>query len=63
VHALSVLKTACHEALEEGDLALFLSVFDPGSMAEGVCCKKIKDKNEGAGPADLLGVITSGLVV
>ncbi|MDB5853312.1 MAG: hypothetical protein JWR22_1353 [Herminiimonas sp.] len=34
MHALSVLKTACHEALEEGDKALYYSVVDPTSVLE-----------------------------
>jgi hypothetical protein len=34
MHAIFVLKTACHEALEEGDAALYLSVVDPGTVLE-----------------------------
>lgn len=34
MHTLSVLKTACHEALEEGNMGLYYSVVDPGSVLE-----------------------------
>jgi hypothetical protein len=34
MHALSVLKTACYEALEDGDKALYYSVVDPTSVLE-----------------------------
>lgn len=34
MHALDVLKTACHEALEQGDIQLFVSVVDPSSVLE-----------------------------
>lgn len=34
MHTLSVLKTACHEALEQGDMSLYASVVDPSSVLE-----------------------------
>jgi hypothetical protein len=34
MHALNVLKTACYEALEDGDKALYYSVVDPTSVLE-----------------------------
>jgi len=34
IHALSVLKNACLEALEEGDMGQFLFLADPTSVLE-----------------------------
>ncbi|MDB5825643.1 MAG: hypothetical protein JWR21_4347 [Herminiimonas sp.] len=34
MHAFSVLKTACYEALSDGDMAMYSSVVDPSSVLE-----------------------------
>jgi len=46
MHALSVLKTACHEALSKGDMALYSSVVDPASVLEMVHALETRRSDE-----------------